>query len=132
MSAVVARLLKILCRPRCISWTLYKWWEHVLYSCVMVFILLYDWARQEKCPNLLQILHFKSYLRCKTITSQNLSSEVRLRIFLFYRKVMFRSQDVSVFVLLTTPWFTKSVTPWCVLVNETRCIFENIFWTTTH
>ena len=56
----------------------------------------------------------------------------RLRIFLFRRKVMFRSQDIQVFVFLIIPWFTKSVTSWWVLVHETGCIFEYIFWTTTH
>ena len=56
----------------------------------------------------------------------------RLRIFLFRRKIMFRSQDIQVFVFLTIPWFTKSVTSRWVLVHETRCIFEYIFWTTNH
>ena len=28
---------------------------------------------------------------------------------------MFRSHDIQVFVLLTIPWFTKSVTSWWVL-----------------
>ena len=37
-----------------------------------------------------------------------------LRIFLFYRKVMFRSQDIQVIIFLTTPWFSKSVTSWWV------------------
>ena len=42
----------------------------------------------------------------------------RLRIFIFRRKIMFRShQDIQVFVFLTIPWFTKPVTsqwvqPW--------------------
>ena len=56
----------------------------------------------------------------------------RLRIFLFHRKIMFHSQDIQVFVFLTIPWFTKSVTSQWVLVHETKCIFENIFWTTNH
>ena len=56
----------------------------------------------------------------------------RLRIFLFRRKIMFRSQDIQVFVFLTISWFTKSVTSGWVLVHETRCISEYIFWTTTH
>ena len=57
----------------------------------------------------------------------------RLRIFFFFhRKVMFHSQDIQVFVFLTIPWFNKSVTSWWVLVHETGCIFEYIFWTTTH
>ena len=40
----------------------------------------------------------------KTITSQNVSSEALVNnFFLFYRKVMFRSRDIQVFVLLTIP-----------------------------
>ena len=34
----------------------------------------------------------------------------RLRIFLFHRKVMFRSQDIQIFVFLAISSFTKSVT----------------------
>ena len=51
-----------------------------------------------------------------------------LRIFLFHRKVMFSSQDIQVFVFLVILWFSKSVMSWWVLVHETRCIFEYIFW----
>ena len=47
---------------------------------------------------------FKGHLRYKTVTSQNVSSEAqRQRIFLFHRKVMFRSRDIQVFVFLTIP-----------------------------
>ena len=53
----------------------------------------------------------------------------RLRIFWFRWKIMFRSQGIQVFLFLTIPWFTKSVTSRWVLVHETRCIFEYIFWT---
>ena len=56
----------------------------------------------------------------------------RLRIFLFHRKIMFHSQDIQVFVFLTIPWFTKSVTSRWVLAHEIRCIFEYIFRTTNH
>ena len=52
---------------------------------------------------------------------------LRLRIFLFHRKVMFCSQDVKVFVFLTISWFTKSVLSWWVLLHEPGCIFEYIF-----
>ena len=55
----------------------------------------------------------------------------RLRIFLFYRKVILCSRDIQVFVLLTIPWFTKYVTS-RVLVHETGWIFEYTFWNTTH
>ena len=40
----------------------------------------------------------KGYLRYKTITSQNVSSEAQIKNFLFRRKIMFRSQDIQVFV----------------------------------
>ena len=42
---------------------------------------------------------------------------------------MFRSQDIQGFVFLTIPWFTKSV---IYRQDETRYIFEYIFWTTSH
>ena len=45
----------------------------------------------------------RGYLRYKTITFQNVSSNAQVRIFLFHRKVMFRSQDIKVFVFLTIP-----------------------------
>ena len=73
----------------------------------MVFILLSDRARQSECSNLLQMLSLEKCLlqnfRCKMITSQNVPSEARLRIVLFYRKVVFRSREISVFVFLTIP-----------------------------
>ena len=48
-------------------------------------------------------------------------------------KVIYHSQDVQFFVFLNIPWFTKSfMTSWWVLVHETGCIFEYIFWTATH
>ena len=43
----------------------------------------------------------KGYLRYKTITSQNVRSEAQIKNFLFRRKIMFRSQDIQVFVFLT-------------------------------
>ena len=43
----------------------------------------------------------KGYLRYKTITSQNVPSEAQIKNFLFRRKIMFRSQDIQVFVFLT-------------------------------
>ena len=45
----------------------------------------------------------KGYLRYKTITSQNVPSEAQIKNFLFRRKIMFRSQDIQVFVFLTIP-----------------------------
>ena len=44
-------------------------------------------------------LVIKSYLRQKTITSQNVSSEAQVKnCFLYRREVMFRSHDIQVFV----------------------------------
>ena len=37
--------------------------------------------------------------------------------------MIFRSQDIQVFVISTFPWFTKSVMSWRVLIHETGCIF---------
>ena len=42
--------------------------------------------------------HLKGYLHYKMITSQNVSSESQIKNFLFHRKIMFRSQDIQVFV----------------------------------
>ena len=49
-----------------------------------------------------------------------------IRIFWFHRKVISHSQDIQVFVFLIS-WFSKSVTPWWVLVHDTGYIFEYIF-----
>ena len=78
----------------------------------------------------------QSFLKVTSATKQPLLElchlKQRLRIFLFRRKIMFRSQDIQVFIFLTIQWFTKSVTSQWVIAHETRCIFECIFWTTTH
>ena len=42
----------------------------------------------------------KRYLRYPMITSQNVSSETQLRIFLCCRKAMFHSEDIQVFIFL--------------------------------
>ena len=53
----------------------------------------------------------------------------RLRIFLFRRKIIFRSQDIQVFVFLTIPWFTKSVASQCWPVDRYKQVqyFSVIF-----
>ena len=43
----------------------------------------------------------KRYLHYKTITSENVPSKAQIKNFLFRRKIMFRSQDIQVFVFLT-------------------------------
>ena len=50
----------------------------------------------------------KSYLHYKS-TSQNMSSEAQVKNLFIYRKVMFRSQNIQVFVFLTITRSTKSV-----------------------
>ena len=80
-----------------------------------------SWNHQETI-GLLMIsggIEVKGYLRYKIITAQNMSSKRTLRIFLFRRKVMFRSQGIQVFVFLTIQWFAKPVTSWRPLVHET-------------
>ena len=52
---------------------------------------------------------FKGYLRYKMITSQNVSFEAEVKNFFFCKKVMFRSQDIQIFVFLNIPRITKSV-----------------------
>ena len=47
--------------------------------------------------------YFKGYLRYKTITSQNVSSEAQVIIFLFRRKVMFLIKDIQFFVSIAIP-----------------------------
>ena len=86
----------------------------------------------ENFVNNMMNWHIKGYLCYKTITSQNVPSKAQIKNYLFRRKIMFRSQDIQVFVFLTIPWFTKSVTSQWVLVHKIRCIFEYIFWTTNH
>ena len=62
-----------------------------------------------------RIVKLKVTSATKTITSQNLlsvaqvKSSVHRKVMLFRRKVMFRSQDIQVFVFLTIPRSTKSV-----------------------
>ena len=58
----------------------------------------FDCTKYHACDIL-----FKGYLRYKTITSQNVPSEAQIKNFLFRRKIMFRSQDIQVFVFLTIP-----------------------------
>ena len=52
--------------------------------------------------NISLLYSIKGCLRYKTTTSQNASSEAQVKNFLFCSKVMFRSQDIQVFVFLNT------------------------------
>ena len=88
--------------------------QHLMYH----IILNQNWSK---------LLQVKSATKPKNLKTSNLWH--RLGIFSFRGKFMFHSQD-SVFK--TIQWFAKSVTSWWVLVHETGCIFEYIFWNTTH
>ena len=48
-------------------------------------------------------IDIKDYLCYKTITSQNVPSKAQIKNYLFRRKIVFRSQDIQVFVFLTIP-----------------------------
>ena len=90
----------------------------------------------ETLSEMLSANRYRSVLKATSATKRWLLKMWHLRhrliTFLFHRNVMFRSRDIQVFVFLTIPWFTKFVTSRWVLVYETGCIFEYIFWTTTH
>ena len=72
----------------------------------------------------------KVYLCYKTINSWNVPSKVQIKNFFISKKNYVPFSRYSSF--LTIPLSTKSVTSRWVLVHETRCIFEYIFWTTNH
>ena len=55
-----------------------------------------------------------------------------LKIVLFSRKIIFCSQNIQDFVILTILWFTKSVTSWQVLTYEIGWTLEYVYWTTTY
>ena len=74
---------------------------------------------------------FRGYLRYKTTTSQNVPSEAQVKNLFIFNHVPL-SRYSWFFLFLTIPWFTTSVTSSWVLIHETECIFEFIFWTTTH
>ena len=76
-------------------------------------------CRPSRLKMFFKICVLKGYFHYKTVTSLR----HRLRDFLFRWKIMFRSQDIQVFLFLTIPWFTKSVTSLWVLVHETWSIF---------
>ena len=56
----------------------------------------------------------------------------RLWIFYFIERLCSVLEILKFLYFLTISWFTKSVMSWWVSVHETVCIFECIFWTTTH
>ena len=83
----------------------------------------------QSLPRFLQSLKVTSAKKWKLLKMCHLRH--RLRILLFYNKIMFRLPDIQAFVFLTAPSFTKSVKSWWVLFHKRGCIFEYIFWTAT-
>ena len=75
----------------------------------MLMSLVFVASKGKQSKKLIKIV--KSYLCYKTINSQNVPSEVQVKIiFWFYRKVVFYSQDIQIFVFLTIQCFNKFVT----------------------
>ena len=75
------------------------------------------------------IHYFKGYLSYKRTTCQNVSFDALVKIFFI---LLERYSRYSSFCIFNIPWFTKSMRSWWVLVHEAGCIFEYIFWNTTH
>ena len=63
------------------------------------------WANPQASVDLLTFTKdiLKGYLCYKMITSQMCHLRNRFRIFLFRKKIIFRSQDIQVFVFLINP-----------------------------
>ena len=90
---------------------------------------LFVWCN---CASYTFVYIIKGYLHCKMAASQNVPSKAQIKIFFYFVKKLCSFSRHYVFVFLTIPWFTKSVTSRWVLVHEIRCIFDYIFWTTNH
>ena len=84
---------------------------HKLAFCQGPFSLpLQNMSNTVRNENLEKIFIFISYLY-RGNELLKVSCATKLRIFLFGRKTMFRSQDIQVFVFLIIPRFTEPVTP---------------------
>ena len=68
------------------------------FSVVWLHFLFQILGCEESCQGARWHHLFKGQLRYKTITSQVVSYEAQFKNFLFYRKVMFCSQDIQIFV----------------------------------
>ena len=77
-------------------------------------------------------MYDKDCVRYKMITSQNKSFETQAQIFFILQESYIPFLRYSSFAIFNIPWFTKSLTLWRILVHETGCMYEYIFWTTTH
>ena len=49
------------------------------------------------------MIYLKGYFQCKTVTSQNVSSEAQVKNFLFRRNVMFLSRGIQFFCIFNHP-----------------------------
>ena len=69
---------------------------------------------------------FKGYLHYKTITSQNVSFQEYVKNFFISQKSYVPFSRYSSFCIFNHPMIYQ------ICEHETGCIFEYIFWTTTH
>ena len=78
------------------------------------------------------ISNFKSCLCYKIITSHNASSEALVKNFFILQKSYVPFSRYSSFCIFNHPMLYQICNIIWALVHETGCIFEYIFWTTTH
>ena len=131
---ILARKMRLVMTMVVESWITHKSLDPMVwpsnFHCLDYMFLVWKTFFILKCACLGSSL--KGYLCYKTIASQNVPPKAQIKhLFISYKNYV-PSQDIQVFVFLTIPWFTKSVTSRWVLVHETRWIFEYIFWTTNH
>ena len=95
--------------------------------------LLGDWNTSYICRLCYHWENLKGCLCCKTITFQNVSYEAQIRNFFYFVENL-----CSILKIFKLFYFLASynvINMWhhdWVLVHETLCNFEYIFWTTTH
>ena len=107
-------------------------YKKMLKHCPYSFLLsLSTWcySRCTLIKNKLILTYVKGYLRCKMITPQNLSSEAQVKSFFISWKTYVPFSRYSSFCISNHSMIYQM--SW-VLVHETGCIFEYIFWTTTY
>ena len=76
--------------------------------------------------------YFKGYLCYKMITSQNVSSEAQIKNFFIPQKNFVLFSRYSRFCIFNHPMIYRISDVTMSISHETGCIFEYIFWTTTH
>ena len=70
----------------------------------------------------------KGYLRYKTILCHIVAPDVQLMNFFIWKKKMFRSQDIKIFMFLWNPQISKSVTSSQALLVNGSYTFAYFFW----